>query len=353
LAIRARSGSRQDGVTLIPRVYMPTGEENADPDGENAMATVGLQPQPDFDVDSTGQFLTFVVPALKGCNLKCSFCLVRERREVSETRLRPEDMIRFVREAVQRAPIFALAIQGYEPLLPESLPYTQAILAIGRFLNLPTTLVTNGVRLADTVDLLRTLSPSKIAISLDAAAPRIHDRIRGVAGASAMTMAGIRKAIEVLAPQTLLAVASVLIPSRRHYLENMPARLREFGIDRWIINPLLHVGADGPGGLAGERNELFRDLMILQEAAEHAGVILTVDDEFGHLGHDAASASEPALRALRVRTLPRNVELFRLSPGGRCSTGDGVLKQEAPDMPRWRPGVMHAGDFLERQRRIA
>jgi molybdenum cofactor biosynthesis enzyme MoaA len=98
------------------------------------MATAGLQPQPDFDADSAGQFLTFVVPASDGCNLKCSFCVVRERREITETHLRPQDMTRFVREAVQRAPIFALAIQGYEPLLIESLPYTQAILAIGRFL---------------------------------------------------------------------------------------------------------------------------------------------------------------------------------------------------------------------------
>jgi MoaA/NifB/PqqE/SkfB family radical SAM enzyme len=317
------------------------------------MATVGLQPRPDFDADSAGQFLTFVVPASNGCNLKCSFCVVQKRREVSKTHLAPEDMVRFVREAVRRGPICALAIQGYEPLLPESLPYTQAILAIGRFLALPTTLVTNGVMLADTVDLLKALSPSKIAISLDAATPAIHDRIRGVNGAWATTVAGIRKALEVLAPQTRLVVASVLIPSKRRYLEDMPARLREIGIDRWIINPLLRVGAGGPGGLVGERNELFHDLMILQGAAERAGVMLTVDDEFGHLGHRAAIASQPGLRALHVRTLPPNVELFRLSPGGRCSTGDGILRQETPDMPRWRPGVMHASDFLERQRRIA
>jgi MoaA/NifB/PqqE/SkfB family radical SAM enzyme len=154
------------------------------------MASAGLQPQPDYEPGAVGQFLTFVVPAPSGCNLNCSFCLVRQRREITDTLLRPGDFARFIREATERAPIFALAIQGYEPLLPESLPYTQAILATGRFLGLPTTFVTNGVKLVDAIDLLTTLSPNKIAISLDAASAEIHDRIRGVAGACAATIGG-------------------------------------------------------------------------------------------------------------------------------------------------------------------
>jgi hypothetical protein len=56
------------------------------------------------------------------------FCLVRQRREITNAYLQPYDFVRFIREAMERAPIFALAIQGYEPLLPESLPYTRAIL---------------------------------------------------------------------------------------------------------------------------------------------------------------------------------------------------------------------------------
>jgi MoaA/NifB/PqqE/SkfB family radical SAM enzyme len=311
------------------------------------MAASGLQPLPEVERDIAGNFLTFVVPALKGCNLRCPFCLVRQRREISETSLGPEDYSRFVREAAEMAPIFGIAIQGYEPLLPESLPYTQAILASGRFLGLPTTLVTNGVKLADALDLLKTLSPNKIAISLDAASAEIHDRIRGVDGAWAAAVTGIKRAVEVVAPRTRLVVSSVLLPSRRHYLDAMPARLREIGIDRWIINPLLRVGSDQTGGPVADRASLFRDLLILQEAAHRAGVRLTVDDEFGHLGHDAASVAEPSLWALHVRTLPPNVEIFRLTPGGQCSTGDGILQQVTPETPRWQPGAMHAGDFLE------
>src|SRR5262252_9059623 len=173
------------------------------------MACSGLQPQPDIGPDASGKFLTFVVPAPGGCNLKCPFCMIRQRREIAETSLCPDDFARFIREAAERAPIFALAIQGYEPLLPESLPYTQAILATGRFLGLSTSLVTNGTKLVDAVDLLATLTPSKIAISLDAASAEIHDRIRGVTGAWAASVAGLKRAINVLGPRTNLAVSSV------------------------------------------------------------------------------------------------------------------------------------------------
>jgi MoaA/NifB/PqqE/SkfB family radical SAM enzyme len=316
------------------------------------MAAAGLQPQPDFGENSAGQFLTFVVPAENGCDLRCSFCLVQQRREIAGMRLgpqdlKPEDFARFIREAAQRAPVVALAIQGFEPLLPASLPYTQAILETGRILNLPAALVTNGVGLVEAIDRLKILSPAKIAISLDAASADVHDRVRGVVGAWDTTVAGIRRALKVLAPQTRLLVTSVLMPSRRHYLDDMPVYLREIGIDRWIVSPLLRVGRDGVGGPVGNRTKLFHDLLILQQAADRVGVRLTIDDEFGHLGHDAECASQPVLRGLHVRKLPREVELFRLAPSGQCSAGDAILQQMPPDTPRWRPGDMHAGDFLK------
>jgi hypothetical protein len=128
----------------------------------------------------------------------------------------------------------------------------------------------------------------------------------------------------------------------------MPMFLREIGINRWIINPLLRVGSDKSGGPVGEPKNLFCDLLVLHELARRAGVMMTVDDEFDHLHHGAACASEPSLRVLHVRTLPPNVEIFRLTPSGQCSTGGDILRQVRPDTPRWQPGAVHAGDFLER-----
>jgi pyruvate-formate lyase-activating enzyme len=313
---------------------------------EGAMSVAGLQPQPGYKPDVRSKFLTFVVPESSGCDLKCAFCLVRQRQEIADTSLNPSDLVRFIREAAECESVFALAIQGYEPLLPESLPYTQAILATGRLLGLPTTMVTNGTKLADAIDLLTTLSPNKVAVSLDAALAEIHDRIRGVTGAWAATVGGIKRAVDALAPRTRIVVTSVLLPRKRHYLDAMPALLREIGVDRWIINPLLRVGSDEVGGLVADKASLYGDLLILQKAADRAGVRLTVDDEFDHLRHDAACVSEPSLRALHVQTLPPNVDIFRLTPNGQCSLGDDILRQVTPQTPRWWPGDMHAGDFL-------
>jgi MoaA/NifB/PqqE/SkfB family radical SAM enzyme len=143
------------------------------------------------------------------------------------------------------------------------------------------------VLLGDALDLLTVLAPSKIAISLDAASAEIHDHIRGVAGAWAATVAAIKRAIKILTPQTRLAVSSVLLPGKRHHLDGLSARLSEIGIDRWIVNPLLRVGADHIGGPVQDRASLFDDLLILQEAADRVGIRLTIDDEFDHLGHSS------------------------------------------------------------------
>jgi MoaA/NifB/PqqE/SkfB family radical SAM enzyme len=310
------------------------------------MASAGLQPWPVHEPGATGKFLTFVFPTANGCNLNCPFCLVRQRREITNTQLRPADFARFIREVAEREAIYALAIQGYEPLLPEALAYTRAVLATGRFLRLPTGLVTNGVKLLDAIDLLTTLSPNKIAVSLDAASAKIHDHIRGVPGTWVAAVEGIKHAIDILAPRTKLVVSSVLLPLRRHYLDSMPAVLRDIGIERWIINPLLRVGSNRSGGPVADRVGLFHDLLILQEAADRAGIRLTVDDEFDHLRHDAANFSQPALRRLHVRTLPPNVEIFRLAPSGQCATGDNILKRVTPETPQWRPHVVHAADFI-------
>jgi MoaA/NifB/PqqE/SkfB family radical SAM enzyme len=60
------------------------------------MGAAGLLSQPDYEPDANGKFLTFVVPAPTGCNLKCPFCLVRQRREITETRLEPWDHALFI-----------------------------------------------------------------------------------------------------------------------------------------------------------------------------------------------------------------------------------------------------------------
>jgi len=320
------------------------------------MASTAFLPRPDYGPDCHGKFLTFVVPSRNGCNLDCSFCLIRQRREIATNHFNPDDdyigpddLALFVRQVTERWPIIALAIQGHEPLLPSSLPYTRALLTEGGRLGIPTGLVTNGVLLGEAIDLLSVLMPTAIAVSLDASSANQHDRIRGVPGSWAAAIRGITRAVMTLTPRTSLVVSSVLQPSKRRYLDDLPAQLRELGVDYWIVNPQLRVGRDRVGGPVGNPSSIFQDLMILQKAANRAGIRLIVDDEFDHLHHGVASMREPELRSLHIRTQPPSVEIFRLTPTGQCSVGQDILKKETPGVPRWRPNEVNAGEFVARR----
>src|SRR5262245_18806657 len=84
----------------------------------------------DLCFTESGIVLTCIVPAAAGCNVACAFCFIRQRQQILDpAALSPEDFARFIRGAAARQAVRAIAIQGYEPLLPSSLAYTQAILA--------------------------------------------------------------------------------------------------------------------------------------------------------------------------------------------------------------------------------
>jgi MoaA/NifB/PqqE/SkfB family radical SAM enzyme len=312
------------------------------------MCVNGLLPD-EVDEESCGNFLTFIVPAPKGCNLKCSFCFIRQRREGEhresvDSALRPEDLERFIDEMRQQGPIVALAVQGHEPLLSESLPFTEAVLTKGRTLGLPTGLVTNGVRLSASLKLLRKCAPSKMAVSLDAASPKIHDHIRGLEGAWAASVQGIKDANKSLCGQTQLAVASVLAPAASSHLVNMPEFLNELGVADWIVNPQLKIARDKEARLKSDRERILQELLPLQEAAKAAQIRLTVDDEFDCF--QLGAGNEIGSKRPNIRIIPKTIEVFRLSPGGQCSIGREILKPVALTTRRWRPGHVHAADLI-------
>ena len=287
-------------------------------------------------------YLTFIVPG--GCNLDCPFCIVRQRREVGEEALPPEAFGQFVRRTAADTVVANVSLQGYEPLMPASRPYTQTILATARMLGLPTAFVTNGTFLGDAVDFLSTLAPDKIVVSLDAAEAAEHDRIRRSPGAFEKAVAGIGAALRAL-PSTI-AVSSVLLPYGRARLAGMPALLRDLGIDDWIVDPVIRVGKESAGGHVAERRRLFSDLLALQDEADRAGVGLTVDDELQSLDIDRARRDRPALHRLHVRRLPDPSAIIRMAPDGRISIGRDILTRVTPDTPAWTPGIIETGSFI-------
>lgn len=296
---------------------------------------------------SDGVILTFVVPAPSGCNLKCPFCFIQLRKEPTERGdLAPLDFRRFIDEVAEREVISAICIQGYEPLLPDSFPYTSEILARGRQLGVPTSIVTNGTHLAEHALNLARLQPSKISVSLDASTCEAHDRQRGKQGAFAATLEGLRVAADIRDLSDVLCVASVLIPKKREQLIGMPALLKRLGIRSWVINALLKVGKDDLSGPVGNRAQILQDLLLLQSEAERHDVELTVDDEFDRLGQSEDTNDVVDINYLRVHRLLRPSGVFRLLPNGQCSIGLEFLREMRNDAPKWIPGESHASDFL-------
>lgn len=295
-----------------------------------------------------GSVVTLITPAPNGCNLSCPFCFIRQRGEdQAESALKPRDYVHFIEQAAAGGPVAAACIQGYEPLLPEAMAYTRAILAAGRRLRIPTSLVTNGVELANVIDELSVLGIGKIAVSIDAAAAELHDRQRGRNGAWASAIEGVRQAVSALPSSTELTVTSVLIPKRRHYLEGMPALLESLGVKRWVVNALRKIEPGRSGRPWGERSKILGDMAILQRIADRHGIDYCVDDEFDTLRHDDAADEIVQIDTLRIRRLERPSGVFRLLPNGQCSLGREILEPVGPSTPQWDPEAMDAGKFIQ------
>ena len=294
--------------------------------------------------------LTLIVPAPDGCDLACRGCFIKQRREeASIGHLGPFDYARFVYEVSVSRRVGAICIQGYEPLLQEAFPFTKEIISMGRQRGVPVSLVTNGTQLKTRASDLAKLQPAKIAVSLDAASPGLHDRLRGKEGAWDMTIAGLMAARRGLSSDTELCVASILRPNRLANLEAMPSLLQALGVRQWVITAFQRVGKGGRfGGVVGERRQLLQDVATLINLADQAGIDITVDDELGQLGSDDDIDNVIDLAAYRIRQVEATTGIFRLLPNGECSMGMDILRQVPGSTLCWYPGAMHAADFLER-----
>lgn len=296
--------------------------------------------------------LTFIVPAPEGCDLDCPFCFIRRRAEqATEGILGAADYSRFVSEAsaVVRS-IDAVCIQGYEPLLPISFPFTREILIAAKRYGIPTGLVTNGTHLALWAVELAKFAPDKIAISIDAADYKVHDRKRRRKGAWHQSMVGILTALEVLPPTTEITVTSVLLPKQVEKLFDIPDLLREIGIKKWTISPLLNP-KEYKGGVAGDAKLVFKDIIELSRRCAPYNIELSVDDNLGSLvGFNGNDQKLLFVEDFSIRSLKKPSSLIRLLPNGQCSMGYDILKQVSQNASRWLPGSMNAGKFIQRLR---
>lgn len=298
---------------------------------------------PATDPTRDGVVLTFILPASR-CNLRCPACVIRQRGEAEHHTLGPEDYLSLIVGASEVMNVKHIAIQGYEPLLPEAWPYAQSILALGNSLGIGTSLVTNGVFLDRHAASLAELAPDKLTVSLDASTARIHDRKRGVEGAFNATLRGLRTAIRHRPLEDVLYVNSVLYPHGIGDLVGIPALLARLPVKRWIVSPLFQIGRGASkGGVALSHDELIASLRILADAATAEGIGFHVDDEVAAIRDQASSLENTVYRSIK-----RINSLVRIGPNGNCSIGLQILQTVDGQTPTWNPSKEAPVDFCRR-----
>jgi len=291
--------------------------------------------------------VTVVVPAPRGCNLNCSFCFIRARREADASHivLRGGDYVQFIEEMAARKNVVLISLQGYEPLLPESWPISKAILEKARELGVPTALVTNGTHLAERLDELAALGIGGITVSLDSDQADWHDLTRRTDGAFAQTIIGIERAMNTVLRDKLI-VASVLQRGKAHFLTGMPRLLAELGLRFWVVTPVHKVGFNMGHATVEPPVDVVRAFASLNREALRHGISMLVDDEFEALIQNAGKAID--LAQLRLRNLSRLDHVVRLSPDGSCGIGRDILKRSDACGLVWNPNGEAASAFAER-----
>lgn len=259
-------------------------------------------------------YATFVLPAPNGCNLQCSFCAIAQRGEASKPYLSEGDYVRFLLDALVNLQVHRVSIQGYEPLLPEVWHLTSKLLKLACALMCETSLVTNGIHLAQYSTELAEFTDS-ITVSMDSANASIHDRLRGKIGAHASTFAGIRTALGVFGSKAL-SVNSVLLPSKTEYLSGMPELLKELGVTEWIISPMISFRKES---YLSEHEFIKKTILDFSDQATALGITVALSDEL------RTTEGTELFETLSVRSLEASDEVFRLSPDGTCSRGREIL----------------------------
>jgi len=243
------------------------------------------------------------------CNLACQHCYMDASREAREE-MSLEEGIHLVDElADMKVPI--LIFTGGEPLLSRNF-YALAFHA--REVGLRTVISTNGTLI--TQEVARLLTEAKIryvGVSLDAAKPEQHDAFRGVAGAHARALQGIKNARDAGLKTGLR------ITLTRDNWQDVPALLNlalQESIPRFC---LYHLVPTGRGAGIAERDvtpEQRRSVIrLLAEAAEELK-----GENIEILTTDSPMDGAYLLELLKDDTRRENVRKLLTNAGG-CSTG--------------------------------
>ena len=168
------------------------------------------------------------------CNLSCIHCGATAGAH-RDNELTPEEALTVV-DMLRDAGAKGVAIMGGEPLLR---PDWHIIAKRIREYGMELSVITNGTVAGDReFELLKTLSPRAVAVSIDAANPALHDEIRGMKGAWQKSMDFVDKCRKAGLP------VSVITTVHKKNLGELGA-IKDLLLNKGIAWQVQTAGAEG------------------------------------------------------------------------------------------------------------
>ncbi len=174
------------------------------------------------------------------CNLRCGFCYTDSpRHTLARTADLPDDAWRSIVDEALELGVVEAVVTGGEPLLRRALALE--VLARLTDAGVGVVLNTNGWFVDEQIaDRLAGAPGLRVYVSVDGAAPSLHDQARGVPG----SWRRATKAVHLLLERGVrVQVAHVLTPDNAAHLAEFLAAMADLGVRNVAIAPVQQIGA--------------------------------------------------------------------------------------------------------------
>jgi MoaA/NifB/PqqE/SkfB family radical SAM enzyme len=264
------------------------------------------------------------------CNLRCAFCYTDSPRRTLQrsTDLSEDAWRRIVAEAIELGIVEAV-VTGGEPLLRRELTLelieTMSREGIGIAFN------TNGWFVdEEVVERLRPLPSVTVHLSIDGAAPHLHDAQRGVPGSWRRAVEGLDR---LIGAGVNVCIVHVITPQNAAYFPQMLEQMWTLGVPWMRPTPVVLSGAAARGGdWTVSRDDLIR---VVREFEARRGTSMNVDLRPGVPGDIAFQGTRaPGSMLIRPNGAVRTDSLRPFSYGN--AAGDGLAACWEQIRLRWR-----------------
>jgi len=218
------------------------------------------------------------------CNLRCKHCYQRADKPTPNEMV-TEERLKIVGELAE-AGVVSIAFSGGEPLMRQDF-YEVAMEAKRK--GMYVALATNGTLInRGTARKLKQSGVGYVEISLDAAAPEIHDGFRGIAGSFQKTLRGIETCVK---EGIFTCIATTVTKFNLHEIPRLIKLAKDAGAKRFLAFNFIPVGrAEDIVDLdltSEEREQLLKllfrksqddKIQILSTAPQFARICLTMSE---------------------------------------------------------------------------